>query len=203
MRVKIDRSHPEPVNNQKDERTERQTTRPAADAGLPTNPGDPSNSRTQWVYLRYAKVESPVDGDGTPGMRRLDPRCTETGPQATRPQDPASRTRTRDFAESRTSWDSRLRGIQDYAGLGTSWDSRLRRTLDFVGSRTSQKTGTLHTPDQDLVLWCSLREHKTFRIKLKTWTPLGIRLVVSVKYCVLFLWLLGARTLPTELYRAR
>ncbi len=65
-----------------------------------------------------------------------------------------------DFTGSRTSWDSGLRGIQDYVGPGTSWDSRLRQTRDFVGSRTSQKTGTLHTPDQDLVLWCSLREHK-------------------------------------------
>ena len=37
MRVKIDKSHPEPVNNKKDERTECQTAQPAVNVGLPTN----------------------------------------------------------------------------------------------------------------------------------------------------------------------
>ncbi len=63
-------------------------------------------------------------------MQGLDPRCTETGPQGTRPQDPASQTRTRDFAE-----------IQDFVGLGTSWDLGLRGTQDFVGFKTSPDSG--------------------------------------------------------------
>ena len=82
-------------------------------------------------------------------MQGLDPRCTETGP----PKDKATGPGIPDE-------DQGLRGTQDFVGFGTSCDSRLRRMLDFVGSRTSQKTGTLHTPDQDLILWCSLREHK-------------------------------------------
>ncbi len=65
-----------------------------------------------------------------------------------------------DFTGCRTSWDLGLRGIQDFTGPRTSWDSRLCGTRDFVGSRTPQKTGTFHTVHQDLVLWCSLREHK-------------------------------------------
>ncbi len=110
---------------------------------------------------RSSKPQSPATNgtgpleckDWTPNVRRPDPR-------GTRPHDPASWTRIKDLADSRTSWDSGFRGIQDFAGPRTSWDSRLRRTQDFVGTRTSQTTGTLHTPDQDLVLWCSLREHK-------------------------------------------
>ncbi len=137
----------EPVDNKKDERTECQMVQPAVNAGLPTHPGDP-------LKLRVQDTTGPPEcKDWTPDVRRPDP-------QGTRPQDPAPRTRTRDFEESRTSRDSGLPGIQDYARPRTLWDSRLRRTQDFVGSRTSQKTGTLHTPDQDLVLWCSLREHK-------------------------------------------
>ncbi len=62
-----------------------------------------------------------------------------------------------------------------------------------MGSRTLQR-----------ILVCGvLKENTNFPDKFKTWTPLGIRLVDSVKICVLFLWLLGARTMPTELYRAR
>ncbi len=106
------------------------------------------------------KTGPPEHKDWTPDVRRPDPR-------GTRPQDPASRTKRRtsqdqglrgiqDFVGFGTSWDSRLRGTQDFMGFKTSRDLGLRGTPDFVGSRTSQKTGTLHTSDQDLVLWSSL-----------------------------------------------
>ncbi len=138
----------------------------------PTNhPGDPSNLRVQKTMGL-----PPAHEDQTPGGRRLNPRNTRIGPPTCgdrTPEGQGHRTRhprrrqelhkTKDFAESRTSWDSGLHGIQDFAGPRTSWDSRLLGTQDFVGSRTSQKTGTLHIPDQDLVLWCSLREHKLSR----------------------------------------
>ena len=109
--------------------------------------------------------------------------------------------------------DQGLRGIQDFVGFGTSRGSRLRRTRDFVGFKTLQNPGlhgiqdsaenrNLHTRTR--ILFCGvLPENTNFPHKIKTWTPLGIRLVVSVKYCVLFLWLLGARTLPKELYGAK
>ncbi len=127
--------------------------------------------------------------------------------------------------KTRTSQDQGLRGIQDFVGFGTSWDSGLRGTRDFMGFKTWRDIGLhgiqdfaghgtswdlglcrkqeLYTP-QTRILFCGvLYENTNFPYKFKTWTPLGIRLVVSVKHCVLFLWLLGARTLPTELYRAR
>ncbi len=109
--------HPEPVNHKKEERMERRTTRPAADAGLPTHPGNPlkiseSSNQRNWI----------------PGMQGWTPDVRRPDPRGTRPQDPASRTRTKDFAEARTSWDLGLHGIQDYVGSLTLWDSRLRKT---------------------------------------------------------------------------
>ncbi len=80
--------------------------------------------------------------DWTPGIQGLDPRCTETGPlmyKATRPSIPQMR--TKDFVESRTSWDSGLRGIRDFVGFRTSWDSGLHGIQDFVGFRTSWDSG--------------------------------------------------------------
>ncbi len=137
----------------------------------PTNPGDPSNLRVQKTMGL-----PPIYEDWTPGGRRLDPQNTRIGPPMCgdrTPEGQGHRTRhpgrgqglrkTKDFAESRTLWDSGLRGIQDFAGPMTSWDSRLRGTWDSVGSRTPQKTGTLYASDQELVLWCSLREHKLSR----------------------------------------
>ncbi len=168
---------------------------------------------------RSSKLQSPENNglppeykDWTPDVRRLDPR-------GTRPQDPASRTRTRtsqdqglrgiqDFVGSRTSWDLRLRGNRDFMGFKTSRDLGLRGIQDFAGQGTSWDLGLcrkreLYTP-RTRILFCGVHSENTnFPDKFKTWTPLGIRLVVSIKLCVLFLWLLGARTLPTELYRAR
>ncbi len=175
-----------------------------------------SEFRNHRVYLQDTRIGPPMDGDWTPGIRRLDPQNTRIGPPMYGARSPRDKDigpgildvdqglhGTRDFVGFKTSRDLGLRGIQDFARSRTSWDSRLRGTRDFVGSRTMQTTGTLHAFDQDLVLWCSLREHK-LSDKIKTWTPLGIRLVVSVKHCVLFLWvLIGARTLPSELYRAK
>ena len=174
MRMNIDRNHPEPVNNKKDERLKRQTAQPAKHAGLPI-------TRKLSGKLQSPATNgtgSPERKDWTPDVRRLDPR-------GTRPQDPASQTRTKDFAEARTSWDSGLCGIQDYAGTGTSWESGLRGTQDFVGPRTQQEIGTLHARTR-ILFGGVLSENTNFRIKLKAWIPLGIRLVVSVKYCVLF-----------------
>ncbi len=149
--LKIDGSHPEPVNDKKDEKNRM----PGNSTYQPTNPRDPSNLR----------VQKPMGL--TPGIQGLDPRCTETGPprdKATGPDIPDkdkafARPRTsrnpglrgtRDFMGFKSSQDQGLRGIQDFAGPRTSWDSRLRGTRDFVGSRTLQETGTLHTLDQDL-----------------------------------------------------
>ncbi len=133
----------------------------------PFNPRDMLNARVQKPpgLPRCTRTGSPKYKDWTPDVWRPDPRCT-------RPQDPASPKRgprtsrnrglrgIRDFVGFRTSQDLGLCGIRDFAGPRTSWDSRLHGTLDFVGSRTPQKTGPLHTADQNLVLWCSLREHK-------------------------------------------
>ena len=172
-----------------------------ADVGLSTRgilQTSTSESRNQWVYPLYTKIGPPMNGDWTPGRQGFDPRCAETGPprdKATGPSIPLTRTQgfagvrasrdsglrgIRDFVGFKTSQDLGLHGIQDSVGPRTSWDSRLCGTQDFVGSRILQKTGTLYASDQDLVLWCSLREHKL------TWTPLGIRLVDSVINCVLF-----------------
>ncbi len=158
---------------------------PARSKCGPNHPGATSNLR-----VRKIMGLPPTHEDWTPGGRRLDPRNTRIGPPMCgdrTPEGQGHRTRhpgrgqglrkTKDFAESRTSrnpglrgiqdfvgfkisWDLGLRGTQDFAGPRTSWDSRLRGTQDFVGSRTLQETGTSHTPDQDLVLWCSLGEHK-------------------------------------------
>ena len=73
-----------------------------------------SEFRSQWLYPLGYK-------DWTPNVRRLDP-------GRTRPQDPAFRTRTKGFARPRTLQNSGLHGIQDFAEPRTSWDSRLRRT---------------------------------------------------------------------------
>ncbi len=62
---------------------------------------------------------SPECEDWTPDVRRPDPR-------GTRPQNPASRMRTKD---------------QDFVGFGTLWDSGLRGTRDFVGFKTLQDPG--------------------------------------------------------------
>ncbi len=109
----------------------------------------------------FRKLQSPaINGNGSPERKDWTPDVRRPDTQETRPQDPAPRTRTKDFAEARTSWDSGLHGIQDYAGTGTSWDSRLRKTLDFVGSRTPQKTGTLNNWTR--ILFCGvLRENTT------------------------------------------
>ncbi len=69
----------------------------------------------------------------------------------------------------KTSRDLGLRGIQDFAGLGTSWDLGLRGKQELYISRTR-------------ILFCGvLYENTNFPDKFKTWTPLGIRLVVSIK----------------------
>ena len=134
----------------KDERKECQTA-PAHDTRGPAyrpetfrKTSEPSNQRN-WI----------------PGTQGLDPRCTETRPGGTKPQDPASQTRTKDFAEARTSWDSGLHGfrttrepglrrIQDFARLRTSW-----------GFRTPQGIGTLHTRTR--ILFCGdLSENTNF-----------------------------------------
>ncbi len=138
----------------------------------------------------HTRRQSPETIGSTPGIQGIDPRCTETGPPMNKATRPLRYTGSRppmygdwtpdeqghktqhppdedqglrgheDSEGSRTSWDSGLRGIQDFTGPGTSWDSGLRRTRDFVGSRPPQETGLLHTSDWNLVLWCSLREHK-------------------------------------------
>ena len=132
-----------------------------------------------WAYQPegYFKCQSPETNE-----RRLDPRDTRIGlpmcgdrtpeGQGHRTWHPGQGPRAlqdrglhgiQDFMGFKTSWDLGLRGIQDFAGPRTSWDSRLRGTRDFMGSRILQKTGTLYASDQDLVLWCSLREHKLSR----------------------------------------
>ncbi len=143
MRMNINRNHPEPVNNKKDERKECQTA-----AGLP-------NTRKL-----SGKLQSPAT-NGTGSLERKDwtPDVRRPDPQGTRPQDPPSQMRTKDFAKARTSWDSGLRGIQGYAGTGTSWDSRLRGTQNFVGSRTQQKIGTLHARTR--ILFCGVLSENT------------------------------------------
>ena len=138
---------PEPVTDQKNEKTECQATLPAADLGLPTRKVlQTSESGDQRVYPRYTKIGPLMNGDWTPGIQELDPDVRRPDPQGTRPQDPATPRRGK-----RTSWNSRLHGTQDLVGFGTSWDSRLHGTQDFVRSSTLRKTGTLHTSDQDLV----------------------------------------------------
>ncbi len=121
---------------------ECRTTRPAADAGLPTHPGNPlkiseSSNQRYWI----------------PGKQGLDPRCMETAPH----RDKAIGPGTPD--EDQGLCGSQDYGIQDYAGPGTSWDSRLRKTQDFVGSRTSQKTGTLHARTR--ILFCGVLSENT------------------------------------------
>ncbi len=133
---------------------------------MPGNPARGRHGLTNPRNISDARVQTPMGLPPiyevwTPGIQGLDPRCTETGPptdKATRPG--LHQTRTKDFVGFKTSQDLGLRGIQDFAGLRTSWDSRLRGTRDFMGSKPLRKTGTLHTSDQDFVLWCSLREHK-------------------------------------------
>ena len=85
---------------------ERRTTRPAADAGLPTHPGNPlkiseSSNQQNWI----------------PGMQGLDPRYTETGP-------PRDKTTGPGIPDE----DQGLRRSQDFVGFGTSWDSGLCKT---------------------------------------------------------------------------
>ncbi len=67
------------VSNKKDERTECQTAQPAANAGLPTNPGDPSNLRVQKTMGLPPVHEDWTPGEWRlePGKQGLDPRCTE------------------------------------------------------------------------------------------------------------------------------
>ncbi len=172
MRVKVDRSHPEPVNNEQEEKTKGQTTRPAEDAGRPTQPGDPSK-------LRVQDTTGPPEGkDWTPYVQRPDP-----GGQGHRTRHPGRGPRTswnpglrgiRDFEGFKTTWDPGLCGIQDFAGLGTSWDPGLPRKQELYTARTR-------------ILFCGvLSENTNFQDNFKTWIPLGISLVVSVKYFVYF-----------------
>ena len=110
----------------------------------------------------HSRHQSPETNESTPDIRRLNPQCAETAPprdKATRPGIPdedQGLCKTEDFAESRTSWDSGFRGFKISRDLG------LRGTRDIVGSRTPQKTGTLHTSDQD-----RNKRTQTFRINLK------------------------------------
>ena len=126
INLKIDGSHPEPVNDKKDERTECQTVQPAADVG-PSTRG----------ILQNLRVQKPIGL--TPGIRRMDPQDTRIGPSMCGDRTPEGQGhRTRHPGQGPTaSQDRGLRGIQDLAGSGTSWDSRLRGTQDFVGFKTS------------------------------------------------------------------
>ncbi len=175
------------------------------------NPRDASSVRVQKPVGLPAMFK-----DWTPDERRLDsqntrigPRCTKTGPprnKTTRPSIPE--TMTKDFVGFRTSQDVGLHGIWDFVGFKTLRDPGLCGIQDFAGLRTSWDLGLcrqqeLYTP-RIRILFCGvLFENTNFPDKFKTWTPLGIRSVVSVIHCVLFRWLLGARPLPTEPYRAR
>ncbi len=137
---------------------------------------------------RNARIRPSMYGDRTPGGQGHRTRHPRRGPRTS--QKPELRG-IRDFMGFRTMRDPGLRGIQDFTRPRTSWDLGLRRKQEF------------YTPGPGFCSVVFSLRTQTFRIKLKTWTPLGIRLVVSAKYCVLFLWLLGARTLPTELYGAK
>ena len=85
--------------------------------------------------------------DWTPDVRRLDPRCTRTGPlmrETLRPSLPCEDFLgglRKDFMGFGTSWDSGLRGIRDFMGFRTLWDSELHGIQDFVGFRTSWGSG--------------------------------------------------------------
>ncbi len=151
---------------------------PARGRRGPTNLRDTSNVRVQ-----KPTGLPPIYEDWTPDAWRLDPRNTRIGsptcgdhrtpegqglrtgrrPRLRKTEDwtrnPGLRG-IRDFMGFKTLRDPGLCRIQDFLGPRTSWDSTLRGTRDFVGSRTLQKTGTLYASDKDLVLWCSLREHK-------------------------------------------
>ncbi len=179
MRVIIDRNHPEPVDTKKDERAEYQTAQPAIHAGLPTNRKPSKNLRVQQpteLDPRNARIGPPVYGDRTPEGQGHRTRHPGRGPRTSRK--PGLRG-IRDFVGFRTMRDPGLRGIQDFARPRTSWDLGLRRKQELC------------TPGAGSCSVVFSQRTQTFRIKLKTWTPLGIRLVVSVKYCLLFLWLYG------------
>ncbi len=195
---------------------------PAPSRHRAVNPRDTSNVRVQKPMGLPLIYE-----DLTPAERRRDPRDTRIGPPMCGDRTPEGQGHRTPHPEQgpRGSQDQGLRRIQDFVGFGTLWDSRLRGIRDFVGFETLQDLGLcgiqdsvglgtswdlelcgkqeLYTP-RTRILFCGvLKENTNFLDKFKTWTPLDIRLVVSVIHCVLFLWLLGARTLPTELYRAR
>ncbi len=166
INLKIDGSHPEPVNDKKDERTECQTVQPAADVG-PSTRG----------ILQNLRVQKPIGL--TPGIRRMDPQDTRIGPPMCgdrTPEGQGHRTRhpgrgqglrkTKDFTESRTfvgfgtSWDSRLRGTRDFMGFKTSRDIGLRGIQDFMEPRTLWDLGLcrkqeLYTP-QTRILFCGV-----------------------------------------------
>ena len=140
----------------------------------------------------------PICEDWTPDVPRLDPQYTRIGP-------PMYLHWTPDVQGQKTQHppdeDQGLPGSEDFVGFRTSWDSRLRGTRDFMGSRTRQDNRTpTHIGSESCSVVSSYNTN--FQDKIKTWTPLGIRLVDSVINCVLFSWLFGARTMPTGLYRA-
>ncbi len=141
---------------------------PVTDADTPTRGMPPMlESRNQWAYPRCAKNGPLTNEDWTPGIQGLDPQCMKTRSlrtKTTRPSIPE--TRTKDFVGFRTSQDTGLRGIRDFMGFKTSRGLGLCGIQDFAGLRTSWDLGLrrkqeLYTPrTRDLVLWCSLREHK-------------------------------------------
>ncbi len=113
---------------------------PARSRRGPINPRDTPNLRVQKPMGLPPMYEDLDDPRGTetgppeyedwpPGVRRPDPR-------GTRPQDPASWTRTKGFARPRTSWDPGLRGIRDFVGFKTSQDLGLCGIQDFAGHGT-------------------------------------------------------------------
>ncbi len=144
---------------------------------------------------RCTRTGPPMYEDWTPDVRGLDPQYTSIGPlmhMATGPSIP----------QTRTLWDSGLRGIQGFVGFRTSWDSGLRGIQDFAGSRTSWDRGPNRKRDPLThlirILFCGvLSENTNFQDKNSIkWTELGLRLVDSVLYVCFISWLFHEKTLP-------
>ncbi len=161
---------------------------------------------------RYTRIGPPMHGDWTPDVQghktqhpfRHGPRTTwDSRLRGIRDLVGFKTSRDRDFVGFETLRDPGLHGIQDFTGSGTSWESKLHETQqDFAGSRTRQDNRTpTHIGSESCSVVSSYNTN--FQDKIKTWTPLGIRLVDSVINCVLFSWLFGARTMPSGLYRAK
>ncbi len=113
-------------------------------------------------YFRHQSLETI---ESTPKYKDWTPMCGNRTPEGqghrTRhPRRGQGLCKTKDFVESRTSWDAGLCGIRDFVGFKTSRDPGLRGIQDFAGHGTSWDLGLrrkqeLHTP-WTRILFCGV-----------------------------------------------